>query len=80
MQSTTTEDQLQALAILASALEPFREINGTHSPMPLSLAGQTQYGEILIERGITLDNNFEQWANKLWYYPKPVRTWTSRFG
>src|ERR1700682_4637336 len=36
MQSMTTEDERMALATLASALEPFREING-HVPMPLSL-------------------------------------------
>jgi phage tail-like protein len=32
------------------------------------IPGQTQYGEITLERGITLDNNFENWANKIWYY------------
>jgi phage tail-like protein len=33
------------------------------------IPGQTQYGEITLERGLTLDNNFESWANKIWYYP-----------
>lgn len=36
---------------------------------PRRIPGQTQYGEVTLSRGITLDNNFEQWANKIWYYP-----------
>ncbi len=33
------------------------------------LPGQTEYGPVTLERGITFDVNFEQWANKIWYYP-----------
>lgn len=33
------------------------------------IPGQTEYGPITLERGVTLDVNFEEWANKLWYYP-----------
>jgi phage tail-like protein len=33
------------------------------------IPGQTEYGPITLERGVTLDVNFEQWANKMWYYP-----------
>jgi len=33
------------------------------------IPGQTSYGEITLERGLTLDNNFEEWASKVWYYP-----------
>jgi phage tail-like protein len=33
------------------------------------IPGQTSYGEITLERGLTLDNNFEEWVNKVWYYP-----------
>jgi phage tail-like protein len=33
------------------------------------LLGQSEYGPITLERGITFDAEFEQWANKVWYYP-----------
>ena len=33
------------------------------------IPGQTEYGPITLERGITTDVNFEEWANKVWYYP-----------
>lgn len=36
---------------------------------PRKIPGQTQYGSIVLERGITYDTAFEQWANKVWYYP-----------
>jgi phage tail-like protein len=33
------------------------------------IPGQTDYEPIVLERGITTDPAFEQWANKMWYYP-----------
>lgn len=30
--------------------------------------GQTDYGPITLERGVTHDKDFEQWANKIWAY------------
>jgi phage tail-like protein len=33
------------------------------------IPGQTQYGPITLEQGITYDVTFLQWANKMWYYP-----------
>jgi phage tail-like protein len=33
-----------------------------HSP------GQTKYDPIMLERGVTHDKEFEQWANKVWNY------------
>ncbi len=32
------------------------------------IPGQTEYGPITLERGVTIDVAFEQWANKVWYY------------
>jgi len=29
--------------------------------------GQSKYGEITLERGVTHDEEFEKWANKVWY-------------
>ncbi len=36
---------------------------------PRRIPGQTEYGPITLERGLILDIMFEQWANKVWYYP-----------
>ena len=36
---------------------------------PRRIPGQTEYGPITLERGVTFDVAFEQWANKVWYYP-----------
>jgi phage tail-like protein len=33
-----------------------------HSP------GQSKYEPIMLERGVTHDKDFEQWANKVWNY------------
>lgn len=34
--------------------------------------GQTAYDPITLERGVSYDVAFEQWANKVWYYPNTV--------
>jgi phage tail-like protein len=33
------------------------------------IPGQTDYEPVRLERGITTDTAFEDWANKLWSYP-----------
>lgn len=33
------------------------------------VSGEAENGPITLERGVTYDVAFEQWANKLWYYP-----------
>lgn len=38
-----------------------------NAPGPV-IPGQTQYEEILLERGIIIDVAFERWANKVWFY------------
>lgn len=40
------------------------------------IPGQTEYSEIVLQRGLTLDNNFEQWASKVWDYPNSVKLGT----
>ena len=30
--------------------------------------GQTEYGDVTLERGVTHDKDFEQWANKVWNF------------
>lgn len=36
--------------------------------VPRRMPGQTQYQPITLERGVTHDVEFEQWANKVWDY------------
>lgn len=45
---------------------PYRE-GGDPSSTRLS-PGQTKYDPITLERGVTHDVDFEQWANKVWNY------------
>ena len=37
--------------------------------------GRTEYEPITLERGVTHDKEFEQWANKVWNY---ARAWARR--
>jgi phage tail-like protein len=34
----------------------------------LKSPGQTKYDAVMLERGVTHDKDFEQWANKIWNY------------
>jgi phage tail-like protein len=36
--------------------------------------GRTEYDAITLERGVTYDTDFEQWANKVWNYGSSVET------
>jgi len=38
--------------------------------------GQTDWGAITLERGVTHDTNFEKWANKVWDYPNSAKLGT----
>lgn len=40
---------------------------------PRVAPGQSSYEPITIERGVTHDPAFEQWANKVWYYPNSLK-------
>lgn len=40
---------------------------------PYKIPGQTDYSPITLQRGITTDVTFEQWANKMWYYPNSAQ-------
>ena len=39
--------------------------------------GQTSYDPIILEQGVTYDNTFEQWANKVWDYHKSLTDGTA---
>lgn len=40
----------------------------SHSSTDKVLPGQSKYEALTLERGVTHDANFEQWANKVWDY------------
>jgi phage tail-like protein len=42
--------------------------SGGDPSTPRVSPGQTQYGPITLEKGVTYDPAFEQWANKIWDY------------
>lgn len=42
--------------------------DGGDPKKPRRLPGQSEYGAITLERGVTHDVAFEQWANKVWDY------------
>ena len=42
---------------------------GGQPQTPVKIPGVTDYQPVVLERGITTDVAFEQWANKVWYYP-----------
>jgi len=50
---------------------PFRA--GGQPQTTFKIPGQTDYEPIVLERGITTDPAFEQWANKMWYYPNTAQ-------
>jgi phage tail-like protein len=56
-----------------TAVVPFRA--GGQPQTTFKIPGQTDYQPITLMRGITTDVTFEQWANKMWYYPN-----TQQFG
>ncbi len=53
---------------LTRTTEVVKHRSGGNLSAPRQLAGQTEYGPITLERGVTHDVTFEQWANKVWTY------------
>lgn len=43
--------------------------SGGQPQSPSKIPGITDYQPVVLERGVTMDVAFEQWANKVWYYP-----------
>jgi phage tail-like protein len=56
-----------------TSVVPFRA--GGQPQTTFKIPGQTDYHPVTLERGITTDQAFEQWANKVWDYPN-----TTKFG
>lgn len=47
--------------------------SGGDPSTPRVSPGQTQYGSITLEKGVTYDPVFEQWANKIWDYSNSLK-------
>lgn len=43
-------------------------VKNSNNPEPVKIPGQTEYTPLSLERGVTYDNDFTQWANKVWDY------------
>lgn len=55
------------------AVAGFSKLGGLSKTTEPRIPGQAEYGPIRLERGLTVDSVFEQWANKIWYYPNTGR-------
>lgn len=53
---------------LTRTTQVFRHRSGGDLSTARVSPGQTDYGPITLERGVTHDVEFEQWANKVWDY------------
>jgi phage tail-like protein len=47
--------------------------SGGDPSTPRRSPGQSEYGPITLERGVTHDMNFEEWANKVWSYTNSLK-------
>lgn len=53
---------------LTRTTEPIEHREGGDPSTVRKSPGQTSYGEITMERGVTHDTEFEKWANKVWNF------------
>ena len=56
------------VSALTRRTEVMKHRSGGDPSVPLISPGQTEYEPITLERGVTHDIAFEQWANKVWDY------------
>ena len=54
--------------MLKRTTEVIEHREGGYSSTVLKAPGHTKYEPIALERGVTHDRDFEQWANKVWNY------------
>jgi len=58
------------VSALTRATETITHREGGDPGTPRRMPGQSEYEAITLERGVTHDVAFEQWANKVWDYHK----------
>lgn len=56
------------ISALRRTTEVIKHREGSDPSSSRKSPGRTEYEAITIERGVTLDVEFEQWANKVWNY------------
>ncbi|MEL7357791.1 MAG: phage tail protein [Cyanobacteria bacterium J06560_6] len=56
------------VGMLKRTTEVIEHRDGGSASTVLKAPGQTKYEPIALERGVTHDKDFEQWANKVWNY------------
>lgn len=56
------------VGMLKRTTEVIEHREGGDASTVLKAPGQTKYEPIALERGVTHDRDFEQWANKVWNY------------
>ena len=56
------------ISALSRSIESADYREGADPFVTRKLPGQVKYDNITLERGVILDPNFEQWANKVWNY------------
>ncbi|MEL6469501.1 MAG: phage tail protein [Cyanobacteria bacterium J06614_10] len=59
---------ISKVGMLKRTTEVIEHREGGYSSSVLKSPGQTKYEPIALERGVTHDKAFEQWANKVWNY------------
>ncbi len=53
---------------LKRTTEVIKHRDGAYASTSMKSPGRTEYEAITLERGVTHDVAFEQWANKVWHY------------
>jgi phage tail-like protein len=56
------------VSVLQRTTEVVEHREGGDASTPRKSPGQTKYEAITLERGVTHDEEFEKWANKVWNY------------
>lgn len=65
---------ISKVGALKRSTEPVDHRTGGEPNIVRKSPGQTKYEPIMLERGVTHDKDFEQWANKVWNYGSGLGT------
>src|SRR3712207_1637906 len=66
--STTPVAGVSKMSALRRTTEIVRHREGGDPSSSRKSPGRSEYEDITLERGVTHDRDFEQWANKVWNY------------
>src|SRR3954470_7838665 len=65
--NTTYVAGVSKMSALKRTTEPVKHREGGDPSTSRKSPGRTEYEPISLERGVTQDPTFEQWANKVWH-------------